>query len=214
MIRDFLDFALTGEIQEEYKKLTLSFFTRLFLIKAGFLTFYLIIVLQVFGFERFQGTESKYSLSIPSTIFVYIIFAPILEELIFRNHLNLKFKNLVLATVISVLLFWRDWFIVILLGYFILVCFLKNRNISNLKILLIYSSSLLFAFAHYYQLIDWDNSETILKFLLRSIPQFIGGLFYCYIYFRNGVFASMLFHAFWNLLPCLVECMRIAFEVP
>jgi membrane protease YdiL (CAAX protease family) len=212
--RKLLTFALSGTIQEEEKELTLSIFLRLFFIKFYLLGLYIGLVTIVFGLGEFSNIEQRAGSSIVHTFVNFIVLAPILEELIFRNHLSLKLENILLALLLSIILFWGDWFIVILLWYFILVGYTRIRKIFISRLLLIYSSSIIFAFAHHYQIIDWNNSGTIVDFFLKSVPQFIGGLFYCYIYFRNGVIVSMLFHAFWNLLPFLSECLRIASEVP
>lgn len=205
MIRRLLFFAKTGEIQEADKELNLAFFVKLFFLKLGLLIFYFIIVVLVLGFDLFQGFESKASDCMLITFLNFIILAPILEELIFRNHLNLKLNNIGLALLVAVFLFWGEGFFVVIMGYLILVGLIINYRKPNTKLLLIYLSSLLFAFAHHYQIIDWANMETISKFILKSFPHFISGIILSYLYFRNGILAAMFFHAFWNLLPFFGE---------
>lgn len=211
MIKRLLFFFQSGEIQEADKELTPSFFAKLFSVKFGLLLFYFLVVAMVFGFEIFQGFESKSSKSILFTFLNLIILAPVLEELIFRNHLNLKPKNLILAALITVFLFWGEGFIFVMLGYFTLVWLLRNNNNPKTKIFLIYLSSLLFAFAHYSQIFDWTDMEIIRKVILRSFPQFLSGIILSYLYFRNGILVCMFFHGLWNLLPFFSEWVGRAF---
>ncbi|SMD43982.1 CAAX protease self-immunity [Aquiflexum balticum DSM 16537] len=205
MIKRLLYFSQTGEIQEAEKELTPAFFAKLLFVKFGFLSVYILVVALVFGFEIFQAFESKSSKSIPVTFLNLIILAPVLEESIFRNHLNMKPKNLILAALIAVILFWDEGFIFIMLGYFTLVWLLRNRINPKIKLLLIYFSSLLFAYAHYYQFLDWNDMGTIMKVIFRSFPHFLSGIILSYLYFRNGILICMFFHGLWNLLPFFSE---------
>jgi hypothetical protein len=205
MIKRLFFFSQSGEIHEADKELTPSFFAKLFFVKFGLLLFYFLLVALVFGFEIFEGIENKSSKSILFTFLNFIILVPVLEELIFRNHLNMKPKNLILAALITVFLFWGDGIIFVMLGYFILVWLLRNRYNPKIKLFLIYLSSLLFAYAHYYQFLDWRDMGTIMKVIFRSFPHFLSGIILSYLYFRNGILICMFFHGLWNLLPFFSE---------
>nr|WP_281261105.1 CPBP family glutamic-type intramembrane protease [Cecembia rubra] len=129
--------------------------------------------------------ESKASDSIFLTFLNFVIMAPVLEELIFRNHLKLKPVNLILSVLIMLFVYWGDGFTFVMLGYFALVWLVKNNKGPKFKLILIYLSSILFGFGHYYQIIDWSNMETLSMFFLRSFPHVFAGLIYAYLYFRS-----------------------------
>jgi membrane protease YdiL (CAAX protease family) len=203
MIKNLLFFLQSGEIKETDRGLSPAFFARLYFLKFGLLVLYILTMAFFYGFEFFQGMESKANNSIFLTFLNFVILAPVLEELIFRNHLNLKPINLILSGLILLFLFWGDGFIFVMLGYFSLVWFLRNRNGPKTTLFLIYLSSLLFGFSHYYQIIDWSNMETILMFILRSVPHVLSGIILSYLYFRNGILVAISFHALWNLMPFL-----------
>lgn len=60
---------------------------------------------------------------------------------------------------------------------------------------LIIVSSILFASTH---LSNFDDPED--RHWARVLPQFLGGLFYCYVYIKFGLIAAILTHFFANLI--------------
>lgn len=212
MIKSLLFFAQSGEIKEVDKELGAAFFARLYFLKYGVFILYFLTVAFLYGFEIFQGMGNKANDNVFLTFLNFVIMAPVLEELIFRNHLNLKPVNLILSVLIMLYVYWGDGFSFLMFGYFILAWLVKNNKGPKTKLCLIYFSSILFGFAHYYQIIDWSNKETLSMFFLRSFPHVLGGLIYAYLYFRTwGIMAAIFFHAIWNLVPFFKVWMDMVF---
>lgn len=207
MIKKVLFFIRNGAVMEQDKVLNLTFLLKLFSIKFAYFFLYTILVFLVFGSGFIQHIEDRFGNTIFIKFLNIVVLAPVLEELIFRNHLKLNFKNLILSFLLALFLFHDNWYLLVVTVYFLFILLMRKRQFPKKKLVLIYFSSLLFAFAHFVQTIDLSNYETIGASLFPLFPHFISGLLLSYLYFRNGIMASMIFHAMWNFFLLTIECL-------
>lgn len=141
-------------------------------------------------------------------IFFGIFIAPLIEEMIFRFHLSLNYKNILLSMLLSLFLIGGSWFYLILLWLYLFFLYLTiNRYHQPSLKFMIHFSSLLFSLIHLenYSNFDYYNSYYILPFLLSI--QFTIGLILSYIRLQHGIFWAILFHSTYN------ACLLVPFAI-
>jgi len=193
---------------EEYKKLTfLEFLSYIFIYILAIIPIGIILFLisNGIGLENRQST-----LSFQEKIFYGILFAPIVEEILFRLILRFNRKNLlvILTTtlmlsiiflvkkdIVRVLVFSSLTIVFSLCTIYLEACkdfFMKYFHIW------FYIIAGLFGILHIYNYMGINISNLFLSPLF-AIPQFILGILLGYIRIRNGFFYALLFHFIMNL---------------
>ncbi|QDH78276.1 CPBP family intramembrane metalloprotease [Echinicola soli] len=141
-----------------------------------------------------------------------VVIAPLLEEPIFRLHLNLKKSSIWWGLVLSLLIVFSDWFIglafMIYLVYLLIM--LGEKSTPNLK-MVVYTSSAFFALVHLSNFTNFEFGDHfyLTPFLVGS--QFITGLFLSYIRLNHGMKWCILFHGTFNAV--LLIPMALFMEV-
>ena len=153
---------------------------------------------------------------------IIAVYAPIVEELAFRIGLKFSLKNITLATfalIVSLLriLVKLEWSIALLLATLaatIIYFTLKRKSLFNYfnnlwtknKLLLFYSSLLIFSFLHL------TNYKITLELILFSpiiiLPRIIGGLMLSYVRFKTGIITAIGLHIINNSLPVLILLLK------
>ncbi|AWW30906.1 CPBP family intramembrane metalloprotease [Echinicola strongylocentroti] len=137
-----------------------------------------------------------------------IILAPLMEEPIFRLHLNLKKSSIWWGLVLSLIIAFSDWFIglafMIYLVYLLIM--ISKKFTPNLK-MVVYSSSAFFALIHLSNFTNFEfgNHFFLIPFLVGS--QFIGGLILSYIRLNHGIKWCILFHGAFNAVVIIPEVL-------
>lgn len=134
-------------------------------------------------------------------LFLVIVVAPLMEESIFRLHLDLRITSIWWGLGLSMILISQQWyFTVAFMAYLIyLLVRVFRQQPPDLKFV-VFVSSLFFAIVH---LGNYSNFELTRHF--HWIPvlvaaQFLIGLILSYIRLTHGVRYAMLFHGVYNAI--------------
>jgi len=150
-------------------------------------------------------------------IFYTLIFAPIIEEIIFRLHLKFNNKNflislsvLIIAIIkaynVSLILFYIFFiYAVVLIVIWFLSRILKSNNIMfKINIIL---SILFFGLSHISH-IKIYNLQFWPVYLHYFIPLFIFGYYLSKIRLKLNIFYSVLAHFVFNLIPIVIMILN------
>jgi membrane protease YdiL (CAAX protease family) len=200
-------------------KLALKFEFRWLLIWMSF-PFVDIIIAQLLNTKPILGTilsghRGFKDLSNEKLILLAVIIAPIVEELAFRGFMD--FKKLTISLSVSAFvcsflrMFFRSYFewgsllvvaiVMFSIAFFILRLESIYNYITDKRMIVFYSMSILFALAH----LNNYSSTTFSGFNLLLIPyavlpQFIGSISLAFIRLKNGLVWSMALHCLLNLI--------------
>jgi membrane protease YdiL (CAAX protease family) len=128
-----------------------------------------------------------------------IFLAPVLEEPIFRLHLDLKKSSIWWGIGLSGLFLGEMWWLIIVfwLYLFFLMYKVSNGNQPNLRYVL-WVSAIFFALVH---LGNFTNFDYILHFYWIPFmvgSQLLGGLVLSYIRLNHGIKWAIVFHGAYN----------------
>ena len=139
------------------------------------------------------------------------VYAPILEELVFRLPLKFSKRNLIIASIGLSLISFRifsgfEYIYCVALGVGIgLVSqfLMTNKMLTilsgfwlNHRLIIFYTSLLSFSFLH---LKNYEITTELLRFSpIFVLPRFLSGIFYSYIRLNSGILVAICFHAFNN----------------
>lgn len=165
------------------------------------------------------GFNISLSSSVVELSFIYIVvFAPIIEEFSFRAMLKKSSLNIALSLGASssflISIFFTDFFTIYIISFliFILIYFyLKKSNYlfinqeynKSQSLLLVYSSSFLFGFAHLLSYIF--TLETMIPlFFIVIIPKIISGFLHAMFRLKFGLIHSIFLHFSINLMGYII----------
>lgn len=133
-----------------------------------------------------------------------IVFAPLLEEPIFRLHLNLKKSAIWWSLGLSVLMMGENWFpSAMLMAYLIyLLIRVYDRKPLSQKFV-VYVSAVLFGLVHMINFKDFDYSHHFYWVPFLVGIQFWLGLVLSYIRMNYGIGWAIFFHGFYNAMLIL-----------
>lgn len=156
--------------------------------------------LDYFGMDQFDS-KSKDMLMSKKWVFIFsgIFLAPILEEPIFRLHLDLKMSSIWWGIGLSILMLSEVWWPVALICIylFFLTYRVSKGNPPNLKYV-IWISSALFALVHMGNFTDFDYGKYFYWVPFMVGAQFVVGLVLSYIRLNHGMKWAILFHGVYN----------------
>lgn len=165
----------------------------------------------------FPNLEEAYLLDIDldiSGFFLVVIFAPILEELIFRLPLKLslwRFHFFLLVVALCCFIIHLYFGFAMLIFWAISISLFLSKKYFNFikhnwlryRVAIFYSFSFLFGLVH-----AFNFDPELLPFYAFSIiflPQLIGGVLLAIIRLRFGFFYALLLHSTFNGILMLVE---------
>ncbi|PZX58201.1 CPBP family glutamic-type intramembrane protease [Algoriphagus chordae] len=199
VIQDFLAFLKDPKRAETYSEMpSKSFFTLLIvtlvlIIPFGFL-------LSLLGADQFDSIlEELIKKSKLLVIVLGIFLAPLIEEPIFRLHLNLKKSSIWWSLVLSLLMMGELWYLVLAFMVYLiyLLIMVSQQERINLKFV-VYASAIFFGVVHLgnYSNFDFASHFYWIPFLVGI--QFFVGLILSYIRLNHGISYAMLFHGAYN----------------
>lgn len=204
--KDFYKFVTEDQIKNQPISSRKNFFFNAYALKWFLFLFFIIFQLIFFNLKNNNGS-SVFNGDNYFKIFINVVFlAPILEEIVFRYHNDLRFKNLLFSILASITLFHDSLSVLfVILSYFLILLTLLKLNLKIKRLALVYISSFMFAILH---VIFFESSDNIENLVFIFLPRFFGGLLFCYVFFKKGIALSILLHMFWNLFPFLVYFLR------
>lgn len=201
MIKEVVRFLWCPSPTETFQQMSFGGFFRLLILKFALaLPFiFLFTVIEVDQFDHafsFEEDENKMVLG-----FFVVLFAPLLEESIFRLHLNLKKSNILWGLGLSFLIFRENWVpfaLTFLYLAFLLFAVLRKKT-PELK-WVIFISAVLFGLVHManYSEFDYGKYFYLIPILIGS--QVVGGLLLGYVRLNYGMKWAILNHASFNAI--------------
>lgn len=128
-----------------------------------------------------------------------IFFAPILEEPVYRLHLDLKKSSILWSLGLSLLLINSIWFPLVLFWMYLIYLHVKVKQgqTPNLKFV-VYFSAAMFALVHMGNFTDFDYGNYFYLVPLLVSAQFVIGLVLSYIRLNHGIKWTIIFHGLYN----------------
>lgn len=169
-----------------------------------FLTIIIVIpyafILDLAGLDQFDHKmefllkENKWLVAV-----LAIFIAPLIEEPIYRLHLDFKKSSICWGLGLSLLLISEAWFTVVLLWIwlFFLLFKVSKGDPPNLKYS-IFISSALFGLVHLMNFTDFDYAQYFYWVPFMVGAQFLIGLVLSYIRLNHGIKWAIIFHGAYN----------------
>ncbi|MFC3879654.1 type II CAAX prenyl endopeptidase Rce1 family protein [Algoriphagus namhaensis] len=201
MLKKVIDFIKNPERPESYQPISAKdFFTLLGLVLVVIIPYaFLLEKLDVGQFDNaLEELLENYKWFVVAGV---IVLAPLIEEPIFRLHLDYKKSSIYWGMGLSILVISEFWFISLaFLGYlFFLLMKIKDDQPPKLK-LIVFMSAGFFGLVHLgnYTGFDWVGKFYYVPLLVGA--QFVLGLVLSYVRINHGIRAAMLFHGTYNAL--------------
>lgn len=199
VILELRKFLYLPEQPEKFHPMSLVDFLKLFIITLLFVAPYSALI-YVLGLYELQN-EAIDLLEENLTVFLIlaIIFAPIIEEPIFRLHLDLTKKSMLLSLGVSIFLVFDFWIATAALWIYLIWLFVSvsRNNPPSLK-LVVYSSAILFGLIHLSNFTSLDYTTQFYLIPLLIGEQVIMGLLFSFIRLRYGMKWAMIYHGLYN----------------
>lgn len=198
-LAELLSFLKSPKIPETYTPIKPKTFLILMVLTLAIIIPYAFI-LEAAGMDQFDHKLEELLKDNKWVVAIVVIFlAPLLEEPIFRLHLDLKKSSIWWGIGLSVLMLSEVWWPVALLWayLFYLMYSVSKGNPPSLKYV-IWISSALFALVHIGNFKDFDYGQYFYWVPFMVGAQFMIGLVLSYIRLNHGMKWSMIFHGVYN----------------
>lgn len=184
---------------ETYNNIRISDFIFLLLITILVVVPYALI-LEWAGMDQFDNImmelleKNKWLLAI-----IAIFLAPLIEEPIFRLHLDLKKSSIWWGLGLSLLMISGVWYPVALIwGYLIFLNVMISKGQKPDLRFVVYCSSTLFALVHMTNFTEFDYGKYFYLVPFLVAAQFVVGLVLSYIRLNHGMKWAIIFHGVYN----------------
>lgn len=198
------DFLKSPQHKASYKNIKGWEFLHLLMIIFAILIPY-IFILDLAGIDEFDHKmevllkEQKWLLLV-----LGIVIAPLLEEPIYRLHLDFKKPSIWWGLGLSVLVISEVWITVVLLWIWLLFLLFKVSKGDKPKLKYgVFISSALFAIVHLGNFTDFDYAQYFYWIPFMVGAQFLIGLVLSYIRLNYGMKWAIIFHGVYNAILIL-----------
>lgn len=201
IIQDFLTFLKSPSKAESFTKMPARSFLVL-LVFALALVIPISVLLEWLGVDQFDSImEEMLAKSKWLVVFAVIFLAPLLEEPIFRLHLDLKIKSICLGLGMSFLMISQQWYVTAVFVFYLVFLLIRvmRQQPLNLKFV-VYVSSILFAVIHLGNFSNFEIAKHFYWIPFLVAAQFLIGLILSYIRLTHGIWNAILFHAVYNAI--------------
>lgn len=174
------------------------------------------VILNFFGFALIGDFQiNNYKLKEKTDlklIFELLIFAPVVEEIIFRLPLSLKSNHFIIALFLTLGLtmnyflksvFNLEFYFLSFYGLYLLTIYTFKSKIKNLFKINFLISTLLFGLFHILNYKTFE-SNSIGFYFLNVMPMIVFGYYFAKTRLKFNVFWSVLLHTISNIIPYLV----------
>jgi len=199
IFQDLIFFIKKPQIIRSVAPLSFSNFFLLLMITFGLVIPYAFL-LEFMGVGEFDNIIQEMMRDHKALVLVMVIvFAPLLEETIFRYHLTLQKKAIMWSLIASVFMLSQLWVIGAGLMLYLLILFLMalRKNPPPLHIV-VYISAFFFGIVHLGNYRDFDFVSNFYWVPFLVLIQFGLGLLLSFIRLHYGLLKAMLFHAVYN----------------
>lgn len=184
---------------EKFHPTSLVDFMKLLLVTLLVIAPYSVLIYVLGLFEMQNEVMDLLEENLTVFLITAIIFAPIIEEPIFRLHLDLTKKSILWSLGVSVILFFDSWIVVGVFWIYLIWLFVRvsRNNPPSLK-LVVYSSAILFGLVHLSNFTSLDYATQFYLIPLLIGEQVIMGLLFSFIRLRYGMKWAMIYHGLYN----------------
>lgn len=128
-----------------------------------------------------------------------IFLAPLLEEPVYRLHLDLKKSHLAWSLGLSLLLISEVWYPLVLFWVYLvyLIVMINLNKEVNIRFV-VYFSSAMFALIHIANFTDFNYGRYYYLVPVLVLAQFLVGLIASYIRLNHGMKWAIVFHGVYN----------------
>lgn len=196
---NLLSYLKSPYLPETYSPIKPSVFFGLLILTLAIIIPYALI-LEAAGMDQFDHKLEEFLKNSKWLVALLVIFlAPLLEEPIFRLHLDLKRSSILWGIGLCTFLLGEVWWPVALLWvyFFYLMYSVSSGNPPRLKNV-IWISSALFALVHMGNFTDFDYAKYFYWVPFMVGAQFVVGLVLSYIRLNHGMKWAMIFHGVYN----------------
>jgi membrane protease YdiL (CAAX protease family) len=201
IFQNFLAFLKNPTQSEAYTEMPVrSFFVLMLTTLALVVPF--SVLLDWVGIDQFDSILEEMLARNKWIVILLVIFAaPLLEESIFRLHLDLKITSIWWGLGLSTIMISQQWyFTVAFMGYLIyLLVRVFRQQPPNLKFI-VFTSSSFFALVHLGNYTNFEFADHFYWVPFLVAAQFLIGLILSYIRVNHGVRCAMLFHGVYNAI--------------
>lgn len=128
-----------------------------------------------------------------------VLIAPLIEEPIYRLHLDRQRSSIWWGLGLAVLTFSEFWFPTAILMIYLVYLLIRSRDADPpSQKFVVYTSAILFALVHMGNYIDFDFGKYFYWVPFLVIVQFWIGLVLSYIRSKYGMWTAIGFHAVYN----------------
>lgn len=211
--QDLILFVKKPQIVRSVAPLSISNFFLLLMITFGLVIPYAFL-LEFMGVGEFDNIIQEMMRDQKALVLVLVIvFAPLIEETIFRYHLTLQKKAVVGSLIASVFMISPQLWIIgagLMLYLLVLLILVLQKKTPSLHIV-VYISAFFFGIIHLsnYRGFDFLSNFYWIPFLV--LIQFGLGLLLSFIRLHYGLIKAMLFHAVYNAILA-VPAVFLEFE--
>lgn len=189
---------------EEYSLISVKDFFIL-LLALLLVIFPYAFIIDLIGLDQFDHKLEEFLKSNKFLVVIMVIvLAPVLEELIFRYHLDLKKSSTLIGFGLSFIFTYNSMVLLIIatlyFGFVFIKLLLKQK--PNLKFCM-FASTTLFALVHLTNFGNFDLTQHFYWVPLMVGAQFIIGLVLSFIRVNHGIYTSILFHGVYNAVLVL-----------
>jgi hypothetical protein len=182
-----------------YEDIKLKDFILLLILAIGFVVPYALL-LEWSGIDQFDHKikelldNNKWLVAISA-----IFFAPLLEEPVYRLHLDLKKSHIAWSLGLSLLLISEVWHPLVLFWvYLVYLIIMVNLNKEVSLKFVVYFSSGMFALIHMTNFTDFNYGRYYYLVPVLVLAQFFIGLLASYIRLNHGMKWAIVFHGVYN----------------
>ncbi len=199
VIQNLLTFIKSPVAPEQYSTISFKAFVVLLLALFIIIIPYGLLI-ETIGLDQFDHKMEEFVKSNKFlVIFAVAVLAPVLEELVFRYHLNFKKSSVLIGYAISFIFTYNSIALLIIatlyFGFIFIKLLLKQQ--PDLKFC-IYTSTTLFALVHLTNFGNFDLQQHFYWVPLLVGAQFVIGLVLSFIRVSHGIYTSILFHGVYN----------------
>lgn len=199
MIRELMQFFQLPKQLEGFKPMTFRRFISFLLITFLVIAPYSALVYAL-GLDELDNSVMEMLKETPILmVFAGIFIAPLLEEPIYRLHLDRTKKSVLWSLGLSVLVISDFWYPVVLLwGYLVWLLVRVSKNNSPPLKLVVYSSAVLFGLIHLGNFTSLDYATQFYLIPILVGAQVFVGLIISYIRLNHGMKWAMIYHGVYN----------------
>jgi hypothetical protein len=199
MVKLLINFLLSPDHPLEFRPMSLVDFLKLMLVTLLVIVPYSALIYALGLYELQNEAIDLLEENLTVFLITAIIFAPIIEEPIFRLHLDLTKKSILWSLGVSIFLVFDFWIAVAALWIYLIWLFVRvsRNNPPSLK-LVVYSSAILFGLVHLSNFTSLDYATQFYLIPLLIGAQVFVGLVISFIRLRYGMKWAIIYHGVYN----------------